>query len=185
MTLLLLFAEFFKTGLFAVGGGMATVPFLFELIHYGWYTKSELLDMIAVGESTPGPIGVNMATFAGFRAGGIAGGIAATLGLVLPSVIVVILVYKALEKFKNNPLTENAFYALRPAVAGLVIAACAELFRETVLQKELVFSDLSGIFQPIPTVLFVLLTVLVFWFKKLHPIVIIAIGAAAGILFRL
>lgn len=184
MTYLTLFLEFFKTGLFAIGGGMATLPFLFELTKYGWYTEAELMDMIAVAESTPGPIGVNMATYAGFSAGGVLGAIIATIGLVMPSVIIVILVYKVLQKFRNSPLVENGFYGLRPAVAGLIIVACSELFRLSVLKADIKWAW-DGIFQLKPLLLFIVLGVASYKFKKLHPIVFILIGAVAGILLKL
>lgn len=181
MIYITLFLEFFKTGLFAIGGGMATLPFLYELVKYGWYTMPELMDMIAVAESTPGPIGVNMATYAGFSAGGVFGGVVATLGLVAPSIIVVVLVYKVLEKFKNTPMVQNAFYGLRPAVAGLIIVACSELFKLTILKQNIVWAW-NGIFEWKALGLFAGMTILVFCFKKVHPIVFILGGAAAGIL---
>jgi len=181
MTYITLFLEFFKTGLFAIGGGMATLPFLYELTKYGWYTMPELMDMIAVAESTPGPIGVNMATYAGFRAGGILGSVIATAGLVMPSVIIVILVFKVLEKFRQTPVVENAFYGLRPAVAGLITVACAELFKLTMLKE--ITNGFWSIFDYKALILFAVLTVCVFKFKKIHPIVFIALGAVCGIVF--
>ena len=181
MIYITLFLEFFKTGLFAIGGGMATLPFLYDLVKYGWYTMPELMDMIAIAESTPGPIGVNMATYAGFNAGAIPGGIIATLGLVTPSIIVIIVVYKILEKFKNAPVVQSAFYGLRPAVAGLIIVATSELFKLTILKQNLTWAW-NGIFELKALLLFLVMTVLVFLFKKVHPIVFILGGAAVGIL---
>ena len=178
MIFLKLFIEFFKTGLFAIGGGMATLPFLYELTKYGWYTMPELMDMIAVSESTPGPIGVNMATYAGFQAGGIFGGIVATTGLVIPSVIIVILVYKFLEKFKGAPLVEHAFYGLRPAVAGLILVACSTLFK-TIMFNGGTAVDIKAL------ILFLVLAVCSFKFKKLHPIIFIAAGAILGIILKM
>ena len=108
MIYLLLFWEFFKTGLFALGGGMATVPFLFDIgARTGWFTASELADMIAISESTPGPIGVNMATYVGFRSAGVLGGSVATIGLVTPSVIIILIVAKILSRFRNNPIVRS------------------------------------------------------------------------------
>ena len=102
MIYLLLFYEFFKVGLFAIGGGLVTIPFLFDLAEqYPWFTASELADMIAISESTPGPLGVNMATFAGYKAGGILGAISATFGLVCPSLIIIMLISKLLKKFSD------------------------------------------------------------------------------------
>ena len=111
MLFLQLFWEFFKTGLFAIGGGMATVPFLQEIsARTGWFTASDLADMIAVSESTPGPIGINMATYVGYTTvhnhygpfAGILGGVIATIGLVTPSVIIILIIAKFLEKFRDN-----------------------------------------------------------------------------------
>lgn len=103
MTLITLFLEFFKIGLFSVGGGLATLPFLYKLAeNYDWFTKVELIDMIAISESTPGPIGVNMATFAGFNTAGILGGVTATMGIVVPALLVIILIAKVLDKFKQK-----------------------------------------------------------------------------------
>ena len=105
MTYLLLFAEFFKIGLLAVGGGLVTLPFLFDLAEkYPWFDVKTLTDMVAISESTPGPLGVNMATYAGFSAAGIGGGIVATLGLVLPSLLIIVLLAKVLQKYRNHPI---------------------------------------------------------------------------------
>ncbi len=180
--ILMMFLEFLKTGLLAIGGGLATLPFLYDMTKYGWYTMGELMDMIAVAESTPGPIGVNMATYAGYGASGIIGGIIATLGLVMPSVLVIIVVYKVLEKFKQSNVVESAFYGLRPAVAGLIVVACSELFKLTILKDEITFS-LGGIFNLKTLLLFLVLVPLVFRFKKIHPIVFIVFGAIAGVSF--
>ena len=93
MIYLQLFWEFFKAGLFSVGGGLATLPFLYDISdRLGWFTHAQIADMLAISESTPGPIGVNMATYAGFTSAGIPGGVVATLGLVTPSVIVILII---------------------------------------------------------------------------------------------
>ena len=125
MTCLLLFYEFFKTGLFAVGGGLATLPFLYDMAarHPEWFTVSQLADMLAVSESTPGPLGVNMATYVGYLTAGIPGAVAATIGLVAPSVIVILIVAAFLKRFRESRLVNNVFYGLRPASAAMVAAA--------------------------------------------------------------
>ena len=134
MIYLTLFLEFFKVGLFSVGGGLATIPFLSELAtKYNWFDQKTLMDMIAVSQSTPGAIGINMATFAGFKASGIIGGIIATLGLVTPSVIVIIIVAHFLNKFKESRTVESIFYGLRPAVAALIGSAGYEVFKVSIL----------------------------------------------------
>ena len=137
MTFLLLFLEFFKTGLFAIGGGLATLPFLKQIsLRYPWFTPNDLMDMIAVSESTPGPMGVNSATYAGFHAAGIPGALMATCSLVLPSVIIIILVSRALDKFRDSQLVKNGFYGLRPASAGLIFGAMLEVFVASLLHTE-------------------------------------------------
>ena len=126
-----LFYEFFKIGLFALGGGLATLPFLYNLAaKYPWFDASMLPNMIAVSESTPGPIGVNMATYAGYSAAGISGGIVATLGLVTPSIIIIMIIAGFLNKFQENLYVKSAFYGLRPAVTALIAIAgfCSPLY---------------------------------------------------------
>lgn len=124
MILLRLFFEFFKTGLFSVGGGMATLPFLYSMSDStGWFTHAQLADMIAVSESTPGPIGVNMASYVGFTTAGIPGALVATVGLVTPSVIIILIIAKILAAFRQNKYVDAAFYGLRPCSLGLIAAA--------------------------------------------------------------
>ena len=182
--LFLLFFEFFKTGLFAVGGGLATIPFLQEMtVNHDWFTISELTDMIAVAESTPGPIGVNMATYAGYASGEIIGAVIASIGLVFPSVIVIILVSKFLNKFRNSDIVNNAFYGLRPAVAGLITAAFLTLFKLTIFAEK--FTDLVSYINIKNLLLFGVFTFMALKLKKVHPILIIALGAICGIIFKL
>ena len=189
MILLRLFWEFFKTGLFAVGGGMATLPFLQEMgASTGWFTAGQLADMVAVSESTPGPIGVNMATYVGFTTAGIGGAVIATLGLVTPSVIIILIIAALLKNFRNNRYVDAAFYGLRPASSGLITAALlsliaiallhVDLFRETGNLLDLV--DLKSL------ILAAVLLVLTRWVKptkKLHPIVFILASAVIGAVF--
>lgn len=189
MILLRLFWEFFKTGLFAVGGGMATLPFLQEMgASTGWFTAGQLADMVAVSESTPGPIGVNMATYVGFTTAGIGGAVVATLGLVTPSVIIILIIAALLKNFRNNRYVDAAFYGLRPASSGLITAALlsliaiallhVDLFRETENLLDLV--DLKSL------ILAAVLLVLTRWVKptkKLHPIVFILASAVIGAVF--
>ncbi len=180
MILLRLFAEFFKIGLFAVGGGMATIPFLRELSRRtGWFSTGFITDMIAISESTPGPIGINMATYVGFNMKGIAGATAATLGIVVPAVVIVILVSKSLEKFSSNKQVGYMFYGLRPAVTGLIAAAGLDVFRIAVLRA----GDALPAFSALPwgrAAYFVLIFILIRKYKK-HPVVYIAASAVIGI----
>ena len=124
MIYLQLFYEFFKTGLFAVGGGLATLPFLQNISDKtGWFTREQLADMVAISESTPGPIGVNMATYAGFTSAGVLGSIVATLGLIMPALVIIVIVAGFLKKFQDNKYVQNAFYGLRPASIAMISAA--------------------------------------------------------------
>jgi len=183
MILIILFLEFFKVGLFSVGGGLATIPFLYELAaKYNWFDEKMLMDMIAVSQSTPGAIGVNMATFAGFRASGILGGIIATLGLVTPSIIVIIIVAHFLNKFKESRTVESIFYGLRPAVASLIAAAGYQVFKVSILALDK-FNLTHKLVDIINIKSTILLFVLLFAFKK-HPIVYIGSAALIGIIFK-
>lgn len=187
MTYLLLFVEFFKAGLFAIGGGLATLPFLFDIAdRYPWFDRAMLLNMVAVGESTPGPIGVNVATYAGFSAGGILGGIVATFGLVLPSYMVIVVVAQFLAKFSQNPTVKAVFYGIRPAATGMIAAAGLSVAKATFLYLDS-FSGAGSLLKMInlPAVLlFGILYFLYIKFKK-HPIFYIAGAAIVGIVLKL
>lgn len=182
-----LFCEFFKTGLFAVGGGLATLPFLYDIsAKTGWFTTQDIADLIAISESTPGPLGVNMATYVGFKTVGLFGGVVTTVGLVFPSIVIIILISKILNKFKESPLVERIFYGLRPASTALITAAGLGVAKIAMLKLDL-FEETGSVLD-----LFnwkcILLGVLVYIaFKKFkgHPIIYIAISAVAGILFQL
>ena len=122
--LLSLYWEFFKTGLFAVGGGLATLPFLQNMaVSTGWFTTAQLADMIAVSESTPGPLGINTATYVGFTTAGVPGAVVATLGLVSPSIIIILVVAAFLKAFRDSRTVQDVFYGLRPASMGLIAAS--------------------------------------------------------------
>lgn len=191
-----LFWEFFKTGLFAVGGGMATLPFLKDIGETtGWYTYTDLMNMLAVSESTPGPIGINMATYVGFTVGGPLGAVIATLGEVTPSIIVILIVAALLKSFRDNKYVNHAFYGLRPASTGLIGAACVAVILE-VLTSVAVLSEgrIVNAFQlgegsilRLPQLgLAALLLVLTNWVKPVknwHPIVFIGLSAVVGIVF--
>lgn len=185
-TFLLMCLEFFKTGLFAVGGGLATIPFLKEIsAKYGWYSLDMLTTMIAVSESTPGPIGVNMSTYVGFEMFGIPGGILATLSLVAPSVIIICAVAKALKQFKDNPIVQGVFSGLRPAVCGFILSAVVSIFLMALFHVDAfkASSAITDLFNWKAIILFAALYAFSQWQKKLHPIVIIIIAAAAGVVF--
>ena len=184
MIYLRLFLEFFRTGLFAVGGGLATIPFLYHISDSAdWFTHGQLADMIAVSESTPGPMGVNMATYVGYTVGGVPGAVIATLGLVTPSILVILIVARFLAKFRTNRTVDVVFYGLRPASCGLIAAAGLSVVSLALLDLS---APLAELFQWKYIALAGVILVLTRWVKptkKLHPIVFIALSAAAGILF--
>ena len=192
-----LFWEFFKTGLFAVGGGMATLPFLKDIGQStGWYTYTDLMNMLAVSESTPGPIGINMATYVGFTVGGVPGAILATLSEVAPSIIIILIIAVMLKKFRDRKYVNNAFYGLRPASTGLIGAACVSVILEVLTCIRVASADGSllnsfemtggSLLNLRGLILAAVLLVLTNWVKPtktLHPLVFIGRSAVVGVVF--
>ena len=193
MIYLRLFWEFFKTGLFAVGGGMATLPFLYDISDKtGWFTHAELTNMIAVSESTPGPIGVNTATYVGFTTAGVPGALVATLGIITPSIIVILVIASFLTAFRKNRLVDAVFTGLRPASTGLIAAAGIPVLVTSLLWIDS-FSQLAeGFTMALVKWPAIVLAAVVFVCsnfvkptKKLHPILFIAFSAVVGVVFRM
>lgn len=197
MIYLQLFWEFFKTGLFAVGGGMATIPFLYDLSDKtGWFSHKDLANMIAVGESTPGPIGVNMATYVGYVTGmeqggvlaALLGAITATLGLITPSVIIILIIAAILKSFRDSKYVNSAFYGLRPASTGLIAAAgISVIISNLFLADQFAAGNILGGFNWKGIILAIILwlgTNVVEKTKKFHPIVFIGFSALIGIIFQ-
>ena len=175
LILVRLFYEFFKTGLFAIGGGLATMPFLYNISEStGWFSRSDLTNMIAVSESTPGPLGVNMATYVGFSVSGIPGGIIATLGLVCPAVVIII---------KENPYVEAIFHTIRPTSTGLIVGACWGVVEITMfyLDKFNISSKLIDLFN-FKSIIFALILFFLIKYTNKHPVIYIALSAVVGIL---
>ncbi len=176
--------EFFKTGLFAVGGGLATIPFLYDIAERtSWFTQMDLMNMIAVSESTPGPIGVNMATYVGFTVHGIIGSLISTLSLVAPSIIIICIIANYFEKFKDAKIVKMIFAGLKPAVVAFIAAACLSLFVSTLLNLDTAKSFLEYFDWKCIALLVVLLGVNK-KYPKLHPIAFIVTAAIVGILFK-
>ena len=174
-----LFWEFFKTGLFAMGGGMATLPFLYDISdRTGWFTHQQLADMIAVSESTPGPIGVNMATYSGYLTVGYTGAVISTLGLITPSIIVILVIVAFLDAFRDNKHVNAVFYGLRPASTAMITAAGLVVARVTF------FADGIHWKAVILAVVLLLSTNIIAFTKKLHPVIWIALAAVVGVIFR-
>jgi len=184
MSLLYLFVTFFRTGLFAVGGGLATLPFIFEIADNsdGWLTREMVGNMLAVAQSSPGAIGANLSAYVGLRYAGISGAYAAALGLIAPSIIIIIIIAKMLKAFKENPIVKSLFAGFRPAAAGLLSAACfgaialslwnaaAPVWYELLRWKE--------------ALIFVVLFFLIYKFKK-HPVIYIFAAGVAGVVLKL
>ena len=190
MLMLELGFRFFCCGLFAIGGGLATLPFLYNISkETGWYTFSDISNMIAVSESTPGPMGVNMATYVGFTTAGPVGAVIATLGLITPSIIVILIVAGFLKAFKTNKYVQNAFYGLRPASTGLIAAAGLSVLSLVLLHKDAFAA--SGKITDLISIRSIVLLVVLYYFtaickktKGLHPVAFIAASAVIGIVLR-
>lgn len=186
MIFLRLFFEFFRAGLFAVGGGLATIPFLTDIgVRTGWFTHAELANMIAVSESTPGAMGLNMATYVGFTVAGPLGAVVTTLGLVTPSVLIIVIIARFLQKFRQSRGVDAVFYGLRPASTALIAAAGISVAAIALLQPG--GAGVTGLINW----RCVLLAATVFVgmrikpLKKLHPVVFIAASALVGVIFQL
>lgn len=189
MIYLQLFWEFFKTGLFSVGGGLATLPFIYDMSDKtGWFTYQQIADMVAVAESTPGPIGINMATYVGYTTGGVLGSLIATLGIVTPAIVIILIIATCLRKFRDSKLVNNAFYGLRPASTALIAAAglsvvLISLVDTAAYQATGALGDLFCWKAIALAAVIWVLTNVVKPTKKLHPIVFIAGSAVVGIVF--
>ena len=187
MKILLLMAEFFKTGLFSVGGGLATLPFLYEMStnHPDWFTHSDIADMIAISESTPGPIGINMSTYAGYSVAGIPGGILASLALALPSIIITLIIARFLAKFRQSKTVEGAFYGLRPASIAMISVAFLNVAKVALVRLDALTSG-AGLGEFFIWKAIILGAVIFIAQKKLkwHPVIFIALSAVIGILLK-
>ena len=186
MVLLRLMFEFAKTGLFSVGGGLATLPFLYEISDKtGWFSHADIADMIAVSESTPGAIGINMSTYAGFTTSGILGGVLASLALAFPSVVIILIIAKFLEKYRQNKLVDGAFYGLRAASIAMISAAGLNVAKVALIN--LGAYQLTGSLMDLFNIKAILLGILIFiGQKKLNwsPVIFIALSAVVGILLK-
>ncbi len=184
MIYLILAYEFFKIGLFSIGGGMATLPFLMDLTNkYDWFTVSELTNMVAISESTPGPVGINMATYAGYNAAGVLGAIVATLALTTPAWIIIILIAKFLENFSENKNVKAAFYGIRPAVAALIGYAVWELLKIALVSAAEGKIQVNMVNAIVCVAAFALLQIKKL--GKLHPLAWIAAGACIGVVLKM
>ena len=184
MIYLQLFWEFFKVGLFTVGGGLASLPFLYDISdRTGWYTHAQLADMIAISESTPGPIGINMATYVGFTSAGVVGSVLATLGFIIPSIIIVSIVSRFLKKFNENKLVKGAFYGLRAVSVALICAALVSVVKISLINIP-IFQETGAILDLISIPGILLAAACYFVLKKWnpHPVFVLGGSAVVGIL---
>ncbi len=184
--LLRLAFEFFKTGLFAVGGGLATLPFLYAMGNAtGWFNAQDVANMIAISESTPGPMGVNMATYVGFTSFGLPGAVIGPLALVFPSLVIIILISKILNKFKESKLVQDVFYGLRPASTGLIIAAGLGVAKIALLRLDQfeITKNIADLLN-YKSIVLALVIYLVMKKKDFHPILMVVASAVIGIIFK-
>ena len=183
-----LFAVFFKIGLFTFGGGYAMLPLIQEeVLRHGWVAESDLINFIAVSESTPGPFAINMATYIGSQVGGeygvwgsIFGSACATLGVVFPSFIVILIVARFYEKYKQSRVVKGCMSGLKPAVVGLIGAAVLSVVAEVLFPAGLALATFATPSFYVSLGIFALTVTLAFW-KKVHPIWLILLSAAIGI----
>lgn len=191
-----LFLEFCRVGLFSVGGGLATIPFLTDLgERTGWFSPGDLANMIAISESTPGPMGVNMATYVGFHTGGVVGGVVATLGLVSSSIVIILVIAGFLEKFRQSKVVDGVFYGLRAASVALITAALLQVAKIALLFHETAGPEMApGSVVPVYEMFYwpaIILAVVIFVLvkftplKKLHPICFIGLAALVGAVLQM
>ncbi len=189
MIYLILFGEFFKTGLLAVGGGLATLPFVYDIAaRYDWLRVEDVTNMIAVAESTPGPIGLNVATFAGYHASGILGSLVATVALILPSMLAILLVSHFLSIWQEHRLVKATFWSLRPAALGLIGAAFITVIRQVFIlpidagAELLFFKRIRHSVRWLDLLFFIALFPAI-KFLKLHPLIWVLFAAGVGIAY--
>ena len=195
MIFLELYFRFFMVGLFSIGGGLATLPFLTSMGEAtGWFDAMDISNMVAISESTPGPIGINMATYIGYQIGsqlgtpfGILGSIIASIGEVTPCVVIIIIISRMLMKFRDSKYVEYAFYGLRAASVGLIAAAWLGVAKIAFFHSDIMSE--SGNFLMAVDYKSIILSAVIFFlvtkFKKLHPIALIAVSAVIGIIFKM
>lgn len=174
-----LFITFFLIGAFTFGGGYAMLPLIQQaVLEKGWLTDTQLVDFVAVAESTPGPFAVNIATYIGIQKAGILGAVFSTLGVVMPSFIIILIIATAFEKFKENKYVKGVMSGLKPAVIGLIGSAVLSIGKTAFLPGEGQAFSVAGLIVQVG--IFAVASLLMFG-KKLHPIVVIAISALLGI----
>lgn len=186
MIYILLIYEFFKIGLFSIGGGLASLPFLYELSEKtGWFSLYDISNLVAVSEATPGPLGINMATYVGYVTGGLLGGLLAPIGLVIPSIIIIILVAKFYNKFKESKLVKDVFYLLRPVSTALIFVAGVSVFKIAIMKAGIAFS-INDFYKELNYKAVIFMVVLAVLNKQIknHPIIAVVSSGVVGILLH-
>ena len=179
--LLLLFWTFFKIGLFTIGGGYAMIPMIeSEVISRGWLTETELFNFLAISESTPGPFAINMATFVGVNQAGIIGGIFTTLGIITPSIIIIILIFKVYEKFITNKYVKATMNGIKAVVCGMIFVIAGELILKEIFKDG--FNNLLAFDYKAVIIIAILVALKLIFKKKMNPIILIGISAILGII---
>ena len=174
------------TGLFTIGGGLAAIPLLQEMSERtGWFTGTQLADMIAVSESTPGPLAINMATYVGYTTAGVMGGVIASLGMIMPPLIITLAIARLLSKFRDSNIVDSAFYGLRPASVGLISAAGLNVLRLSLIHTES-WKETGALTDLVDFKAIILAVALYALIKKFntHPVIAIACSAAIGVIFK-
>lgn len=181
-----LFGIFFYVGLFAVGGGLVAATFMQQVLveKYAVITAEKFYSMLAISESTPGPIGINLATYCGVELYGPIGGIITTLGEIAPSLIIIMLISKFFSNFQKKSLVQAAFNGLRPATSGMVLVAAVNVFFVALLNKDLfqTSGEFLDLFKWKQVVFYIIALVSLFLIKKMHPVFVVLAGAIFGIL---
>lgn len=187
MIFITLAIEFFKIGLFTIGGGLATIPFLEELGQkYHWFTSQELVQMVAISESTPGPIGINVATYVGYKTAGYLGALISTLAEVAPALIIIVIIDQLLKKFKNNKYVVEAFKYIRPCTFALMLSAFIGIFLNSVILISKY--EETGIIRDAFNIKTIAVFIIIYFINKktkFHPIVYICISALLGVIFSI
>ena len=181
MIYLILFLEFFKIGAFTFGGGYAMIPFIQEtVLKHGWLTTAELVDFIAVSESTPGAFAVNISTYVGSQVGGFFGAVCATAGVVLPAFIIILIIAKIYDKFKSSKTVKGAMFGLKSVVVGLIAATVISIAMEVFFVNGFSFSVFTTANFWFSLVIFAVMLFLLLY-KKFSPILIVVLSATIGI----
>ena len=180
-----IFCRFFLVGLFSIGGGLATLPFLYDISDTtGWFTHTQLADMLAIAESSPGAIGINTAACAGYHIASVGGAVCSVLGEVAPGIIIILIIAALLDKFRNNRYVEWALWGLRAASAALITAAWLSIVKISLIHYDMIGSAGIELFDVVSIRGFVIAAIVAIIMKvrkDVHPIVLIIAGAIMGI----